>query len=44
MENAKFAKMMRDCDLLTAKFTNTDVDIIFTQASGLGSFVLSLQR
>jgi hypothetical protein len=26
-----FAKLIRECDLLSARFTNTDVDIIFSQ-------------
>ena len=31
MDNAKFAKMTRDCKLLDKKLTSTDVDIIFAK-------------
>jgi hypothetical protein len=31
MDNAKFAKMCRDCKLLDKKLTATDVDIIFSK-------------
>ena len=31
MDNAKFAKLTRDCHLLDKKLTSTDVDIIFAK-------------
>lgn len=31
IDNVKFAKLMRECELLSSKFTATDVDLVFTQ-------------
>ena len=31
IDNFMFAKLIRECDLLSSRFTNTDVDIIFSQ-------------
>jgi hypothetical protein len=31
LDNVKFAKLARDCGLVTKKCTRTDIDLIFTQ-------------
>lgn len=36
LDNVKFAKLARDCGLVTKKCTRTDIDLIFTQVKGKG--------
>jgi len=37
MDNAHFAKLAKDCELLNDKLTSVDVDIIFTKAKAKGA-------
>ncbi len=44
IDSFMFAKLVRECDLLSSRFTNTDVDIIFSQVGCVRVVVVCCSR